>query len=388
MIHSSQPSPQAIESLSAHLVKTFSSSLQTPARLFLNDVLEARITELKTLSQSLSQRFGVEVSIAYSVKTNPNKHILKAVINAGFGAETISLSEAARCAASGINQDKLVLTGPGKWWRGSYTNCPESFNAIHCDSVNDAKEVLRQIVAGKTRAKVVGFRIAPQDEISRFGIPAKDTQGINELSRLATEFTSMGIELGLHMHVDSRSMELTHWAEEIKHGVNTLTKIATVSKCPLVLVDVGGGWAHTTSINDLESIISSVIDSTIRHVPTVQRFVLEPGRFLVQSSTVVLARVLQVRPLSQGGTAAIVDCSVADLPTRRMPNRAVAFFDSTSYELKILDTGADALLGRLCMERDVVRDRIKLPPTVEPGDLVVFFDAGAYDTSMSYSFGE
>lgn len=388
MPHSSQPPPRVIESLSSRLVTTFSSSLTTPVRLFLSDVLEARITAIGNLSQSLSQRFGVEISIAYSVKTNPNKHILKAVIDAGFGAEVISLSEAARCVAFGIPQDRLVLTGPGKWWRGSYTNCPKSFSSIHCDSVNDAKEVLSQIVAGRTRAQVVGFRIASKYESSRFGISAEDTQGIVELSKLAAEFASMGIGLGLHMHVESRSIEIMRWAEEIEHGVDTLVKIADAFKCPLVLVDVGGGWAHTMSIDDLEFVIGSVIESTMRRVPTVRKFVLEPGRFLVQSSTVVLSRVLQVRPWNQGGIAAVVDCSVADLPTRRMPNRAVALFDSTSYRLHLLDDGVDALLGRLCMERDVVRDRINLPPNVQPDDFFVFFDAGAYDTSMSYPFGE
>jgi len=49
--------------------------------------------------------------------------------------------------------------------------------------------------------------------------------------------------------------------------------------------------------------------------------------------------------------------------------------------------GKAQLLGRLCMEHDVVAANVELPSTAQVGDILVFCDAGAYDRSMSYEFG-
>ena len=44
------------------------------------------------------------------------------------------------------------------------------------------------------------------------------------------------------------------------------------------------------------------------------------------------------------------------------------------------------LLGRLCMEADVLGRRRQVTP-LAPGDTVVVCDAGASDASMTYPFG-
>ncbi|HZH33734.1 MAG TPA: hypothetical protein VEX64_02780, partial [Pyrinomonadaceae bacterium] len=52
-----------------------------------------------------------------------------------------------------------------------------------------------------------------------------------------------------------------------------------------------------------------------------------------------------------------------------------------------LGRGKAHLMGRLCMEHDVVASNVELPSDAKAGDLLVFCDAGAYDRSMSYVFG-
>jgi diaminopimelate decarboxylase len=54
---------------------------------------------------------------------------------------------------------------------------------------------------------------------------------------------------------------------------------------------------------------------------------------------------------------------------------------------KPLRRGKSHLLGRLCMEHDIVATNIELPEGTRPGDVLVFCDAGGYDRSMSYVFG-
>jgi diaminopimelate decarboxylase len=61
--------------------------------------------------------------------------------------------------------------------------------------------------------------------------------------------------------------------------------------------------------------------------------------------------------------------------------------DARTGAWEALKRGKTHLLGRLCMEHDVVASNIELPEGVEVGDVLVFCDAGAYDRSMSYVFG-
>jgi diaminopimelate decarboxylase len=61
--------------------------------------------------------------------------------------------------------------------------------------------------------------------------------------------------------------------------------------------------------------------------------------------------------------------------------------DRTSGKWLPLQRGKSLLLGRLCMEHDIVAANVALPAGTQAGDVFVFCDAGAYDRSMSYVFG-
>ncbi len=61
--------------------------------------------------------------------------------------------------------------------------------------------------------------------------------------------------------------------------------------------------------------------------------------------------------------------------------------DPATGEWRPLKRGKTRLMGRLCMEHDVVAWNVELPEGVGAGDVLVFCDAGAYDRSMSYVFG-
>jgi diaminopimelate decarboxylase len=49
--------------------------------------------------------------------------------------------------------------------------------------------------------------------------------------------------------------------------------------------------------------------------------------------------------------------------------------------------GSDRLVGRICMETDILASDLKLPEELKAGDRLVIGDAGAYDASMAYNFG-
>jgi diaminopimelate decarboxylase len=98
-------------------------------------------------------------------------------------------------------------------------------------------------------------------------------------------------------------------------------------------------------------------------------------------------QILELRNSEDSVTEAVVDGSIAELPMYFFYPHRILYKDSNGGSLKPLNRGKTKLLGRLCMEHDIVAHNVELPENAQVGDILVFCDAGAYDRSMSYVFG-
>ena len=146
------------------------------------------------------------------------------------------------------------------------------------------------------------------------------------------------------------------------------------------VLSFGGGWHPDDWDTFLRRDFGALLRYCERRLPGLERVILEPGKALAQPSMCVLMRVLDVR---RG--EAVVDGSVAELPDLSShPHRVVSRHLSG---FRPWQAGGARLLGRLCMEFDVVGHDLRLPRALKAGDLLAVLDAGAYDASMAYLFG-
>jgi diaminopimelate decarboxylase len=98
-------------------------------------------------------------------------------------------------------------------------------------------------------------------------------------------------------------------------------------------------------------------------------------------------QILEVRRMSDDRCEAVVDASIAELPMHFFHPHRILYKGQNSDVWRQLGRGKAALLGRLCMEHDIVATEVGLPDDARAGDYLIFCDAGAYDRSMSYVFG-
>src|SRR5690606_24339821 len=102
-------------------------------------------------------------------------------------------------------------------------------------------------------------------------------------------------------------------------------------------------------------------------------------------------RILEIQDPEAGrdgdGREVVVDGSIAELPMYFVHPHRILHQAAGSDSWQPIGRGKAQLLGRLCMEHDVVATNVALPEGARAGDLLVFCDAGAYDKSMSYVFG-
>jgi len=122
-------------------------------------------------------------------------------------------------------------------------------------------------------------------------------------------------------------------------------------------------------------------------LPGVRQIASEPGKAMAQPSMALAMRILEIQEHEDDYVEAVVDASIAEIPMHFwQPHRMVRQCPATG-ELQPVGRGKTHLMGRLCMEHDIIASNVQLPEGTRAGDLLIFCDAGGYDRSMSYVFG-
>jgi diaminopimelate decarboxylase len=108
---------------------------------------------------------------------------------------------------------------------------------------------------------------------------------------------------------------------------------------------------------------------------------LEPGRFIVAQAGALVARVLQVK---RNGTKTFVitDAAMNDLIR---PALYQAYHEVVPVRTRVGKLQTVDVVGPVCESGDFFALDRKLAP-VEPGDLVVMLDAGAYGMAQSSNY--
>ena len=381
-----------VNSVAAEIPETFVtdlnaidfSNIQTPASLFLpNTAYEAfRVVDARS---HLSGRTNIRSIRAYSIKTNPDERLLKLALDSGFFAEAISPLEVRKALAVGFKPEQIVLNGPAKWWRREELP-DEELHAIFCDSVDELYNVSTAIRSGDLKSRIVGIRLRTPNIVSRFGTPIDSPELFETLIDAVRQIPDTA-EFGIHFHMASSNVGIRQWRQLFKSMLSWCSSIEALSGRMVECVDVGGGWLPEDGIEDGFGISDQGLDLVSEVLPNATEVISEPGKAIAQPTMALAMSVLEIRRYAGGNTEAVLDGSIAELPMYAFHPHRILTRDWDSGEWRSLQRGKSLLLGRLCMEHDIVASNVALPESTRPGDVLVFCDAGAYDRSMSYVFG-
>jgi len=360
------------------------AEVQTPQFLFMDSTASSLFRKAAERSHRLSTN-GVTVASGYSIKTNPDERLIKLALNNGFYAEAISLLELHKALEVGFRPDQVILNGPGKWWpEGMMPR--ERMHAVFCDSVADLDRVVVAMNAGELSAAHVGVRIRTPNITSRFGIPldspATFRKLIEAVKRLPTDTA-----FGVHFHMASANVGVAQWWHLLESMLKWCRSIEKLSGRTIEILDMGGGWFPDDWHASEDGKFATAVDTVRTMLPGVREIVSEPGKAMAQPSMALAMRVLEIQEHEEDYVEAVVDASIAELPMYFFyPHRMLRQCGETG-ELQPIGRGKTHLMGRLCMEHDIVAANVELPEGTRAGDLLIFCDAGGYDRSMSYVFG-
>ncbi|HUT60444.1 MAG TPA: hypothetical protein VNA25_21580 [Phycisphaerae bacterium] len=373
-----KPSGTLADCIQEDLREALRDSHVTPRRAFLPRSASAAFEQAVCGVASAMDELGIQVSLCYSVKTNPDAKLLALARANGLLAEVIGPNEAEWATACGFALRDVVYNGP---LTPPLRRDGQLYRAVFADSLPSLRLLIDR---AQPAAEVFGARLRPPGLDSRFGIDVGEPRVFSELVGVLRRLPS-DAQLGVSFHMQSSTWGIRRWVAIAEAVVAYATELCKASRARLALLNLGGGWNPEDFGAFLRDFLPPFVRAVRQQQPAIRTFLLEPGKALAQSSSALMTTVTEIRRGSASADV-VVDAGVCDLPeAEHLPHVILAeSHDSTLFQLQ---GGADRILGRLCMEKDILARSVTVPDFLREGDHLVFLGAGAYDTSMAYRFG-
>jgi len=338
--------------------------------------------------QKLNAAFSeIDHLISFSVKSNSNLAVIKTLANEGSGADIVSGGELFRVLKAGVPSQKIVFAGVGK----SQCEVEYALNSnilmFNVESVPEAyaiNEVAEQM--GKT-AKIA-FRVNPDVEAdthhhittgkkeNKFGID------INTAVEVFSEADKLGnLDVcGVHAHIGSQIVSSSPYEAALEKLVPLIDELRS-NGINIQNLNIGGGLGviYSTEEPQLAKEFAEAILPMIK--PTKCRLILEPGRFITGNAGILLTKVLYIKRTAIKNFI-IVDAAMNDLvrPTLYDAYHKIMPVKITSDVTELVD-----VVGPVCESGDFfAKDREVM--SVESGDYLALFTAGAYGFVMSSNY--
>mgnify|MGYP001772594927 CR=1 FL=1 len=336
---------------------------------------------------------GVKINIAYAYKANSLLAITRALAMRGSGATVVSSYGIKIAMISGVENSKIVLDGPSKSDDDINEAISSEIALINVES-RDELDVINKIASRHGKKAKIGIRvnlglkagahpkIMTGGREHKFGVSEREAA---KLFILAAKMESVK-PVALHSHIGSQINNLDVFKEEAAKLASIASKI-NKKGFEVPVLDLGGGlgvpYGEEKAISYRE-FASAVIDVIKRAYEeegmNMPELVIEPGRYIVADSTVLLMRVNYVKKLGRKKWI-LVDAGMNDFirPAMYGARHEIAPVKPREGN-EIYSIG-----GPVCESSDVFADGVKLP-RVERGDLLALLDAGAYGISMASNY--
>jgi diaminopimelate decarboxylase len=327
---------------------------------------------------------------AVAVKACPLGPLLRIAAGEGFGVEVASEGEIAIARWLGVPGDRVVFDSPAKTRREIALALASGYR-VNIDNLQELDRVAEAMAADPApRPASIGLRVNPALEGAR--IAATFTGGPGSKFGIALD-TDRGAILaafaahpwldGLHVHVGSQGASPALLVRGVSRVLELAAEIEAQGR-PIRVIDIGGGLPVRYRAGERAPDFEEYARALREQAPDLFRrpwqVVTEFGRAIFASSAFAASRVEYTRP---GGIAVIH--FGADLFVRPAYRP-----EDWSHEIEVFDPdgqpksgplGEWSVAGPLCFSGDFIARGRRLP-RIDPGDLVVIRDAGAYTLAM------
>ncbi|MBL0061550.1 MAG: alanine racemase [bacterium] len=334
------------------------------------------------------------VQFAWSYKTNYLDAVCATFHSEDSWAEVVSGFEYNKARGLGVPGNRIIFNGPDK----SEEDLKRAVNEDAYLHVDHFDELYRLISITESLGKTAKVAIRVNMDCGvyplwdRFGFNLENGEAWQALKRImATPSLKL---VGLHTHIGTYIMSPDPYRVAATKLSELARSLQTEYGHKIEYIDLGGGFASKNTLHGqylpaegvvptIEEYAEAITDALMQHATSpseLPMLILETGRALVEEAGFLITSVIANKRLADGRKSLIIDAGVNLL------------FTSFWYRHKITpvrDPGMvsedAALYGPLCMNIDMVRESISLPP-LNLGDLLCIHHVGAYDMTQWMQF--
>lgn len=362
-------------------VKDVARAVPTPFYLYSYKTLIDHYRKIKTAFSPISPL------ICFSVKSNSNIAILRALVKNGSGLDIVSGGELHRARLAGVDPEKVVYAGVGKKTDEIAEAIKFGILFFNVES-EDELGAIEKAAAGLDKKVNVAIRVNP-DVIpkthhyiatgkgeSKFGLDFETTHKIFNARWMYPHLNITGI----HLHVGSQILNAEPFIEAIK---KTLAFIKE-NKIRITHLNIGGGLGIVYSIENPQTAKSFAKSVLPLLKKSGLKIILEPGRFISGNSGILVTKVVYTKRtprktfiIVDGGMSDLIRPSLYEAYHKIVPVSMDQNFSETAEKLDVV--------GPICETGDFLgKDRFL--PYMPQGSLVAVMGAGAYGFTMASNY--
>ncbi len=372
--------------ISDELIKVASEQFRTPFYLYNKAEIIAHAKILKGTIFESAQLF-------FSMKANPEKMIIKCLLEQGCGVEVASLGELKLAIEAGCNPYNIIFTGPGKEKDELEMAIETGIYCINIENILEI-EIISEIASRLKKDVNIAIRINPQSRttgkismngVTQFGIgPAQVGEAIEHARK--SDYVHL---IGFQIYAGTQILNSDVISENVEQMIDIVFEMVDKYNLSIKYLNFGGGFGVPYFSNDKEldmKMLHANLQAIYEKCPKlaeVNRIVFESGRYILAEAGVFVVKVLYEKVVC-GSKFLICDggsnfhSSAAFLGRFVRNNFPMHSISDETEEEKV------TIVGNLCTPSDVIGQNVTIKKVVV-GDLIVVEKSGAYGLSFSPS---
>lgn len=356
---------------------------------------------IRSITKSYKDAFKAypKMKMMFASKAFMTKAICKIMQEEGFGLDLCSGGEMYTAKSAGFNMSETLFNGNNKTYEELCMALDYGIGTISVDNFFELA-ILDNIAKSKDKTVRILLRITPGIEChtheyiqtghldSKFGFDL--TQVDEAIELIKEEYTNLNL-IGLHAHIGSQIFEKKVYYDEVDVIFKEIKRIKDKHNITLTEINLGGGLGIKYTEKDkpisiyeiAQTIIESIEEHSKKYNIEEPYLFIEPGRSIVGTAGVTIYTAGSSKQVPKGRRYQAVDGGMADnaRPSLYQATYTVEVANKPNEEEKEIVT----IAGRFCESGDILAKDVNLP-VIEEGDIICFYDTGAYGYSMSSNY--
>lgn len=359
---------------------------------------------IKSIISDFKEAFkGTDIHVMYAAKAFMTKSICKIMQKEGLGLDCVSSGELYTAFSSNFDMSNIVFNGNNKTIDEIKLAIDWGVKLFSVDNFLEA-ENLNNVCKEKNIKIDILLRITPGIEChtheyiqtghldSKFGFDLTQIDDI--VSLIKNKYTNLSLK-GLHAHLGSQIFETTVYSDAVKIVMQESNRIEKKYGMKLDTFNIGGGAGikyvdkdAPVSIFEIADVIKNAVEKySIEYKINNPHLYIEPGRCIVGTAGVTVYTLGSYKQVPNGRKYFSVDGGMADniRPALYGAEYTAELVNNNNNNNNSIQEEIVTIAGRYCESGDILLKDASLPK-LETGNLICFYDTGAYCYSMSSNY--